>query len=44
MLPLNMAGAFAKSKNEVNNAAQEGGEIDGNGEKDHKYDGIKSSE
>ncbi|MFU0824065.1 MAG: phage portal protein [Clostridium sp.] len=38
MLPLNMAGAFAKT----NNDAKKGGETDGNGEKDHKYDGAES--
>ncbi|SHK48796.1 phage portal protein, partial [Paramaledivibacter caminithermalis] len=38
MLPLNMAGAFAK----INNDSKEGGETDGNGKKDHKYDGASS--
>jgi HK97 family phage portal protein len=37
MLPLNMAGAFAKTKND----SKEGGETNGNGEKDYKHDGAK---
>jgi HK97 family phage portal protein len=43
MLPLNMAGAFAKTNNEVSNNGKEGGDINGNGEKDNKHDGAEGT-